>query len=501
MNRIIRKTLAFSLLGLFAPAVADICSNLEAATSTSGILTHQLSLAYETEIQNYWSAACTGLRPSCMMFPTSADEVADIVHALHQTDDLFAIKSGGHMPNNGFSSIQGGLLISTKKLNNIVAYDAETQTAKVGPGMTWAEAQKGLDGTGVTLVGGRMGGVGIGGYILGVGLSFLSSQHGWAANNVVDIEVVLANGTIVHANDSENQDLFAVLKGGGNNFGIVTQYTLKTHPISEKVWGGVVTFSKDQTPQLLEAIRNFVEYYPDDKAAIIPTCEHTSLFTSWFVFFFYDGATPPADVFANFTSITSETSTIRTWDSYYDLLQSNDGYDLHGQRYAIATETTPLPSAEVGSEVLNTIWETFYNVTSDVVLELGVIATIALQPMPRTITSKAKARGGDLLDFPDTTDYVIFELDISHSLSIDDDTTEAAIQSLYTKIGNRVESYIQDGTLPDVYRPLFMNDAHGTQDYWARISPKSRNLAKQVRESYDPDMFWQNRTSGGFRVE
>lgn len=71
------------------------------------------------------------------------------------------------MPNNGFSSIQGGLLISTKKLNNIVAYDAESQTAKVGPGLTWAEAQKGLDGTGMSLVGGRLGGVGIGGYILG----------------------------------------------------------------------------------------------------------------------------------------------------------------------------------------------------------------------------------------------------------------------------------------------------------------------------------------------
>jgi hypothetical protein len=53
-----------------------------------------------------------------------------------------------------------------------------------------------------------------------------------------------------------------------------------------------------------------------------------------------------------------------------------------------------LPSSEVGSEVLNTIWETFYNVTSEVVLELGVIGTIAFQPMPRTITSKAKARGG-----------------------------------------------------------------------------------------------------------
>lgn len=106
----------------------------------------------------------------------------------------------------------------------------------------------------------------------------------------------------------------------------------------------------------------------------------------------------------------------------------------------------------------------------------------------------------DLLEFPDTTDYIIFELDISHSLSSDDDTTEAAIQSLYTKIGNHVESYIQEGKLPDVYRPVFMNDAHGTQDYWGRISTSSRKFGKQVREKYDPDMFWQNRTPGGFRV-
>lgn len=91
-----------------------------------------------------------------------------------------------------------------------------------------------------------------------------------------------------------------------------------------------MTFSKEKTPEILDAIRNFVEYYPDDKAAIIPTCENTALFTSWFVFFFYDGATPPADVFANFTSITSQSSTLQTWDSYYDLVlypspvESND---------------------------------------------------------------------------------------------------------------------------------------------------------------------------------
>lgn len=70
------------------------------------------------------------------------------------------------MPNNGFASIQDGVLIATKNLNQVV-YHPEDQTADIGPGLSWEEAQKGLDGTGRTIVGGRMGGVGIGGYMLG----------------------------------------------------------------------------------------------------------------------------------------------------------------------------------------------------------------------------------------------------------------------------------------------------------------------------------------------
>ncbi|GMF96897.1 unnamed protein product [Aspergillus oryzae] len=129
--------------------------------------------------------------------------MSQIVKELHDIDTLFAVKSGGHMPNNGFASIQDGLLITTQNLNNVI-YNAEDQTAIIGPGLSWEDAQKGLDGTGRTLVGGRLGGVGVGGYMLGGGLSFLSSQYGWAANNVINFEVVLANGTIVNANEKEN---------------------------------------------------------------------------------------------------------------------------------------------------------------------------------------------------------------------------------------------------------------------------------------------------------
>ncbi|OKL61452.1 hypothetical protein UA08_03482 [Talaromyces atroroseus] len=487
------KAIVLTALATFA--TANICSTVKNET---GAVSGPLTIAYEAELQDYWSEACSALRPLCIVFPTSAEDVSKIIITLQGTDDLFQIKSGGHMPNNGFSSIEGGLLIATKDLNSDVVYDADTQTAKIGPGLTWSETQDGLNGTGMAVVGGRLGGVGVGGYILGGGLSFLSSQYGWAANNVVDFEVVLANGTITHANNSTNTDLFAALKGGGNNFGIVTQYTLQTHPISNQVWGGVWTFSYESSSQVLQAIRDFTEYYPDDKAAIIPTCEHTALFTTWFVFAFYDGPTPPDGIFNNFTDIGPLTDTTQTFDSYYDLLQSNDAYDLHGQRYGIATETTPLPNATVGLEVMTTLFEIFYNTTEEVIGDLAMIGTIAFQPMPRTITSKALALGGDLLSFPDTTDYIIMELDISHFLASDDNSTEAALQAEYTALNNQIQKFISEGVLADVYRPLFMNDAHGTQDYWGRISTADR--ARATREKYDPEMFWQNRTSGGFRL-
>lgn len=383
-----RAAVAITVAALARLSAADICSVIK----QQGIeIQKPLSPHYYKDLANYWSAACGDLKPTCIATPTSALEMSAIVKQLHNFDDLFAVKSGGHMPNNGFASIQDGLLISTENLDQVI-YNPEDQTAIIGPGLTWEDAQKGLDGTGRTLVGGRLGGVGVGGYMLGGGLSFLSSQYGWAANNVVNFEVVLANGTVVNANAKENTDLFAALKGGGNNFGIVTAYTLQTHPQDHKVWGGNYIFTADKTPQVLSALRDFTEHYPDDKAAIIVTCEHGLLIHTWIMFLFYDGPEPPEGVFTNFTAI-GPTDTTKTWDSYYDLLKHNDIFILH-QRYTIATETTPLPNKTVGAEVMQRYYDHWFNVTNTVLEVPNMLGSIAFQPMPRTITSKAKARGG-----------------------------------------------------------------------------------------------------------
>ncbi|KAL2824820.1 hypothetical protein BDW59DRAFT_180187 [Aspergillus cavernicola] len=490
------RVAAMALTAITPLAAADVCSTLEA----QGVeIERPFALDYTHEMKNYWSVACGDLHPTCIAYPSSTLEMSAIVKELHNTDDLFAVKSGGHMPNNGFASIQGGLLISTRRLDQVI-YNPNDQTVSVGPGLDWEEAQKALDdvNSGRTIVGGRLGGVGVGGYMLGGGLSFLSSQYGWAANNVAEFEVVLANGSVVNANAKKYTNLFATLKGGGNNFGIVTSYTLQTHPTS-KVWGGNYVFTADKTSEILQAVRDFTEYYPDDKAAIIVTAEHALVLNTWIMFVFYDGSEPPQGVFDNFTAL-NPIETTKTWDTYYDLLKHNDFFILQGQRYTIATETTPLPSSEVGADVMQSYYDHWFNITNTVLGVPNVIGSIALQPMPRAITSKAKASGGDLLDFPADQDYIIIELDFSYTFSASDKKIDSANKNLYRGLENMIAEYIEQGVLPDVYRPLFMNDAYYSQDYWGRISPASRELALKARKAYDPDKFFQTRTSGGFRL-
>lgn len=144
---------------------ANICSTLENA----GIdIEYPISINYNADLTKYWSAACGDLKPTCIAAPSSAAEMSQVIKELHDVDTLFAVKSGGHMPNNGFASIQDGLLVSTKNLDQVF-YNHEDKTAVIGPGLAWEEAQKGLDDAvgGRAVVGGRLGGVGIGGYMLG----------------------------------------------------------------------------------------------------------------------------------------------------------------------------------------------------------------------------------------------------------------------------------------------------------------------------------------------
>ncbi|KAF2110068.1 hypothetical protein BDV96DRAFT_651221 [Lophiotrema nucula] len=480
---------------LFSYVVSDTCSAVSESSAIKSVQ-NALSIEYLNEQNDYWSTACGDLKPSCILYPNTAEEVAAIVKILNQNNDTFVVKSGGHNPNKYFASINGGPLLSTRDLNE-VTFDASSMTVRVGPGNQWDEVQEALKDSGVTVVGGRIGEVGVGGYVLGGGLSFLSAKYGWAANNIVEFEVVLANGTIVAASNTTHTDLFKALKGGGNNYGIVTAYTMIAHPQGQ-VWGGNLVFDASKTPQMLAAVRDFTEYNTDEDAGIIMTAEVTALgaVDLWIMFLFYDGPTPPADVFKNFTDIGPFVNSCKT-QSYYDLLSGNNWAVVKGSRYTIATETTPLPNATVGAEVLGTFYDHWRNTTESVIAVAGIIGSVAFQPMPKMIARKAKEMGGDLIDLDDSVDRIIMEFDFSWVLLLDDMTMDAATQTLYGGMKTLIDNYVESGLLPEAYTPLFMNDGYFRQDYFGRL--RTQDFARETASTYDPNGFWATRT-GGFKI-
>ncbi|KAI0753246.1 FAD binding domain-containing protein [Daedaleopsis nitida] len=494
---------------LVAAAKADsvTCQTLEATTDIR--MDNPFDAAFNSENSEYWSAGCTNLKPACIIKPTTAEEMSAVVKVLNKNNETFTVKSGGHNPNQNFSSIDGGPLVSTALLNEVI-YDEATMTVRVGPGNRWEDVHKVLDGTGVTVVGGRIGNVGVGGYILGGGLSFLSAEYGWAANNVVEFEVVLANGTIITANNSTNSDLWKTLKGGGGNFGIVTAYTLQAHPMGQ-VWGGNLVFPETKTAELLAAVTNFTLNYPDEKAGIIMTSEITvaNAVHIWIMFLFYDGPEPPVGTFDMFTSLKPDINSAKT-RSYYDLLGFNDWAVLKGSIYTIATETTTLsPNASETFAHLQNCYNHWANVSKSVMDVPGLVASVAFQPYPAKFAQRAKAvdaahgGSGDMIAFDDAADRIIFEFDFSYwpgfgagnDVKVDDATVR-----LYGGMKDVVDAAVGAGSIPDAYRPLFMNDGYFRQDYWGRINPDSKALAESVVSSVDPDSFWKTRTAGGFKL-
>ncbi|KAF9818098.1 hypothetical protein IEO21_02940 [Rhodonia placenta] len=185
---------------------------------------------------------------------------------------------------------------------NGVTYNADAQTASIGTGLVWDDVYAALEPYGVSVVGGRVTGVGVAGFTLG---------------GVTAFELVLPNGTVTTATDTMNPDLFFALKGGFNNFGIVTQFTLQTYT-QGLVWGGLI-ITLGEFDALAAATANFYANVTDPKAAIITSFNYDLGASVVEVSMFYDGPTPPDGIFDEFLAIPAITQDIST-RSYYSLI-------------------------------------------------------------------------------------------------------------------------------------------------------------------------------------
>ncbi|TCD69760.1 hypothetical protein EIP91_006296 [Steccherinum ochraceum] len=234
-------------------------------------------------------AANTKRNAAIVAFVKDAEDVALAIKYARQAGLRIAIRGGGHS-TSGSSSSDGGLVIDLSRYLKEVKVDPETKLIRVQGGAIWKTVDAEAIKHGLAAVGGLVNHTGVGGLSTGGGYGWLSGLHGLVIDNTVQLTVVTADGSILTANETENADLFWGVRGGGSNFGVVTEFVFKLHPQRPEIFAGPLVF----TPDKVEKVAAFLDdWWPRAKpeegiaAAIMLGPDGSPLLMT---FIFYNGS-------------------------------------------------------------------------------------------------------------------------------------------------------------------------------------------------------------------
>lgn len=191
--------------------------------------------------------------------------IADIVDAVlyaQATGLEICVRGGGHNVA-GRAVVDDGLMIDLSLMKG-VHVNAAAQTAVVEGGVTWRELNRETQLHGLATTGGVIGSTGVAGLTLGGGLGWLMPKYGMALDNLISVDLVLADGSVVKASADANPDLFWAVRGGGGNFGVAASFEFRLHSIGPVVFGGIVAFPFQEARQVLRRFRDLAENASDD---------------------------------------------------------------------------------------------------------------------------------------------------------------------------------------------------------------------------------------------
>ena len=216
------------------------------------------------EVRRVWNAT-VDRRPALIV---RCADVADVQRAVAFAvghDVPIAVRGGGHSVA-GFSTCDDGVLVDLGLMRSVTV-DAEARIARAQPGVTGAEFDRATQEHGLATTLGVVSTTGIAGLTLGGGIGWLMRKQGLACDNLLSVELVTADGRLVTASADEHPDLFWALKGGGGNFGIVTSFEYRLHPVGPVVYGGSVAFGPEHRRAVLESYRELARKAPDELTA------------------------------------------------------------------------------------------------------------------------------------------------------------------------------------------------------------------------------------------
>ena len=205
-------------------------------------------------------------RPALIVRCLGVADVVTCVNFAREHGLLLSIKGGGHNIS-GLAVCDGGLMIDMSRMRGVWV-DPTTRTARAQAGCLLGDVDRETQLHGLAAVLGFISNTGIAGLTLGGGFGYLTRRFGWTSDNLLSMEVVTADGRVVQASEKENRDLFWGLCGGGGNFGVVTGFEYKLHPVGPEVMAGAIAWRAEYAGEVLEMLRNLMEQAPPELVCV-----------------------------------------------------------------------------------------------------------------------------------------------------------------------------------------------------------------------------------------
>ncbi|KAI0014685.1 FAD-binding domain-containing protein [Xylariomycetidae sp. FL0641] len=451
------------------------------------------SEGYDEIIKSYFSELERELKPACFLAPNSAAQVSDIVRAIkdHAEPSSIAICGSGQQATPGVANVRDGITIHLCNVRGI-KLDKDRNVISVSAGEQMGKVYEALVAEGLGVVGNRHSGGGIGGDALQAGLSYFSYAHGFVCDNVINYEVVLANGDIVNANEQSNSDLWRALRGGGNNFGIVTRFDLTVFE-QGKLWGGKVFYFQ---PSFSEQIQGLVDYLshpsPDVDVHICLSLGYAPMIGSVMamndVFCTRPEKPKALGRFVEMQPQVDQMNTLRV-ASLKDF--TDEAFAGAASNRVVKMSTTV--KADVA--ILEYAVQTFSSSLEELKGTENLLFSITFEPLPVSLMEQSVARGGNVLGLePSGGPLVVVMLYTSWDKPVDD-------QKVYSVSKSAIEAIESEAKRTNVFAAYkYLKYSFNHQDPFSSYGPESKEHLQAVSAKYDPQGFFQVSGAAPFKL-
>ncbi|KAI2469678.1 FAD-binding domain-containing protein [Annulohypoxylon bovei var. microspora] len=435
--------------------------------------------------------------PRCFVHPIDAEEVSIIILLSRATACPFAAKGGGHSAFKGSSNSHGGITIDFDHMKHVTP-NPDRQSVAIGPGNTWVDVYTVLEKFNLTMAGGRTATVGVSGLTLGGGISFFSGLYGMTCDNIINYEIVLGSGEILTVDLNTKADLFWALRGGGGNFGIVTQFVASTFE-QGPMWGGVLAWEMRSTKAtLIDALMSYAEKgsEEDPNAALIVSFAPVQIYQAWVSVAMVHHSDPQPSgnhpkVFDDFMSIENAFQDSTRTASHSNFTIEIDESSPSGLRESYWTLTTYVDK-QLALDMLAIFEEEvipIQNLTA--ILPAFVYQVITVPQL------KAMARnGGNALGLGgDEKPLFLINYSVMWMLSSDD----ALVLTAFSNMVSRSRELARERGLDHPF--LYMNYASQFQDPLGSYGAENKARLMKISKKYDPDDVFQKLNPGYFKFD